>query len=110
MVNRCCLTGCMPCQVEANIEDLLARQQQLQEQREQLFRTITVNSRAPKADWQGTFAWDNEVHHLLHTSFALDSFRSCFCPILFSCIHKTMHNVARLMHHADMYCPDKGAF
>ncbi|DBA90570.1 TPA: hypothetical protein ACH3X1_016763 [Trebouxia sp. C0004] len=62
-------------QVEASIESLLARQQQLQGKREQLCRTITLNSRAPKADWQGAFAWDTEVDHLLHSAFALTSFR-----------------------------------
>ncbi|DBA93778.1 hypothetical protein WJX82_009492 [Trebouxia sp. C0006] len=62
-------------QVEASIESLLARQQQLQGQREQLCRTITLNSRALKADWQGNFAWDAEVDHLLHSAFALASFR-----------------------------------
>ncbi|KAL0042579.1 hypothetical protein WJX79_004210 [Trebouxia sp. C0005] len=62
-------------QVEASIESLLARQQQLQGKREQLCRTITLNSRAPKADWQGNFAWDMEVDHLLHSAFALANFR-----------------------------------
>lgn len=65
-----------PLQVEASIESLLARQQQLQGKREQLCRTITLNSRAPKADWQGNFAWDMEVDHLLHSAFALANFRS----------------------------------
>ena len=67
-----------PMQVEASIESLLARQQQLQGNREQLCRTITLNSRAPKADWQGNFAWDMEVDHLLHSAFALASFRCSF--------------------------------
>jgi len=65
-------------QVEASIESLLARQQQLQGKREQLCCTITLNSRAPKADWQGNFAWDMEVDHLLHSAFALASFRFSF--------------------------------
>ena len=65
-------------QVEASIESLLARQQQLQGKREQLCRTITLNSRAPKADWQGNFAWDAELDHLLNSAFALASFRFPF--------------------------------
>ncbi|KAL3144145.1 hypothetical protein ABBQ32_003934 [Trebouxia sp. C0010 RCD-2024] len=62
-------------QVEADIESLLAKQQGLQNQLEQLRRTITLNSRAPRADWQGYFAWSNEINHLLHTAFNLQSFR-----------------------------------
>lgn len=77
---QCCMLRehMYPMQVEASIESLLARQQQLQGQREQLCRTITLNSRALKADWQGNFAWDAEVDHLLHSAFALASFRSSF--------------------------------
>ena len=69
---------CIAMQVEASIESLLARQQQLQGKREQLCRTITLNSRAPKADWQGNFAWDAELDHLLNSAFALASFRFPF--------------------------------
>jgi len=77
---QCCMSRehMYPMQVEASIESLLARQQQLQGKREQLCRTITLNSRAPKADWQGNFAWDAEVDHLLHSAFALASFRCAF--------------------------------
>lgn len=39
-------------QVEKEIEALLARQNTLQAQREQLLRQISVDKRAPKADWQ----------------------------------------------------------
>ena len=62
-------------QVECSIQALLARQQHLQAQREKLSRTVTVNARAPKADWQGSFAWDQEVQHLLLESFGLQKFR-----------------------------------
>ncbi|KAL3130511.1 hypothetical protein ABBQ38_15564 [Trebouxia sp. C0009 RCD-2024] len=62
-------------QVEADIENLLAKQQRLQSQLEQLHQTITLNSRAPRADWQGHFAWSNEINHLLRTAFNLQSFR-----------------------------------
>lgn len=87
---RCLLDA----QVEASIESLLARQQHLQGQREQLCRKITLNSRAPKADWQGTFAWDQEVDHLLHSSFALQNFRSSSAGALFKHMHMSLH-----------YCP-----
>lgn len=62
-------------EVESSIQALLARQQHLQAQRERLSRTVTENARAPKADWQGSFAWDQEVEHLLHESFGLQDFR-----------------------------------
>ena len=71
-----CASVCVLMQVESSIQALLARQQHLQEQRERLSRTVTVNTRAPKADWQGSFAWDQEAEHLLHESFGLQDFRS----------------------------------
>lgn len=78
-------------QVEASIESLLARQQHLQGQREQLCRKITLNSRAPKADWQGTFAWDQEVDHLLHSRFALQNFRYNSAGALPKHMHTSVH-------------------
>lgn len=63
-------------QVESSIQALLARQQQLQSLRDHLSRTVALNARAPKADWQGFFAWDQEVQHLLRDAFGLLSFRS----------------------------------
>ena len=77
---RTCLSSSVMWQVESSIQAMLARQQHLQAQRERLSRTVTVNARAPKADWQGSFAWDQEVEHLLHESFGLQEFRFVFFP------------------------------
>ena len=62
-------------QLEHEIESLLARQQVLQAQREQLCRSVSANARAPKADWQGDFAWDDAIKTHLQTHFGLQAFR-----------------------------------
>lgn len=62
-------------QLEQEIESLLTRQQVLQAQRDQLCRFVSANARAPKADWQGSFAWDESINTLLQTHFGLQAFR-----------------------------------
>ena len=65
-------------EVEHEIEGLLARQQVLQAQREQLRRFVSANARAPKADWQGSFAWDDAIKAHLQSQFGLQAFRCTF--------------------------------
>jgi hypothetical protein len=62
-------------QVEAKIERLLARQQQLNDLRERLRQRLAAEVRAPKADWQGFFHWDGAVAAALRDVFGLDGFR-----------------------------------
>ena len=76
-------------QLEHEIESLLARQQVLQAQREQLCRSVSANARAPKADWhprltgtQGDFAWDDAIKMHLQTHFGLQAFRCIFSAIM----------------------------
>ena len=91
---------CVCLQVEADVENLLAKQQRLQGQREQLCRTITLNSRAPIADWQGNFAWSNEINHLLHTAFNLQSFRSVLSRWQHACWESRGNTSAGAVLHA----------
>lgn len=69
-------------ELEHKIESLLARQQVLQAQREQLCRSVSANARAPKADWQGSFAWDDAIKAHLQTQFGLQAFRCSFDCII----------------------------
>ena len=72
-------------ELEHEIESLLARQQVLQAQREQLCRSVSANARAPKADWQGSFAWDDAIKAHLQTQFGLQAFRCSFDCIICDC-------------------------
>ena len=62
-------------QVEGQIEALLVRQRQLLDAREALQQQVTADRRAPRADWRGAFAWDEEVGRLLRDAFGIGSFR-----------------------------------
>lgn len=56
------------------MEALLARQAQLQAERDRLERIISAEQRAPKADWtKGTFPWDARVAQLLSQTFGIAS-------------------------------------
>lgn len=62
-------------QIEHEIESLLTRQQVLQAQRDQLSQLVSTNARAPKADWQGTFDWEDTIKISLQENFGLPTFR-----------------------------------
>jgi len=62
-------------QVEAQVEALLARQQRLQERRDQLRQSISQEERCPRRDWQAEFAWDAEALEMLNSVFGLRHFR-----------------------------------
>jgi hypothetical protein len=67
--------GCFIAQVEAQVEALLARQQRLQERRDQLRQSISQEERCPRRDWQAEFAWDVEALDVLASVFGLRHFR-----------------------------------
>ncbi|KAK9820921.1 hypothetical protein WJX74_008097 [Apatococcus lobatus] len=58
-------------EVDAQIEVLLARQQHLQKEREQLQYLCSTNERAPKADWAGKFDWDHYLNKALAEQYGL---------------------------------------
>jgi len=64
-------------QIESQIENLLHRQQTLQESQERLQRLVAADARAPRvADWAAaSFSWDTQVQNLLHSVFKLSSWR-----------------------------------
>eukprot|EP00884_Botryococcus_braunii_P011001 jgi/Botrbrau1/19902/Bobra.0059s0023.2 len=62
-------------EISAEIERLLARQQKLHQERERLQRSIFLDRRAPKRDWEGTFTWDDRILALLSERFGLQQFR-----------------------------------
>ena len=57
------------------IETLLLRQQQLQAKRDALLRNVETSKRAPKADWAGSFEWDEQSKNVLKSVFKLKAFR-----------------------------------
>ena len=66
-------------QVNHQIEALLLQQQQLQARRNNLLRELETNKRAPKANWAGSFEWDEKATHALNSVFKLKSFRLATC-------------------------------
>ncbi|KAL4519136.1 hypothetical protein Ndes2526A_g00239 [Nannochloris sp. 'desiccata'] len=64
-------------QLESQIENLLHRQQTLQESRDRLQRLVAADARAPRvADWAAaSFPWDMQVQNLLRSVFRLSSWR-----------------------------------
>lgn len=94
-------------QLEHEIESLLARQQVLQAQREQLCRSVSANARAPKADWQeGDFAWDDAIKTHLQTHFGLQAFRCIFSAIMIdsSAFAKQLDTRCQWLPHANNRC------
>lgn len=67
-------------QVQAQVEALLARQQRLQERRDQLRQSISQEARCPRRDWQAEFAWDARALDLLAGLFGLQHFRRVTRP------------------------------
>ena len=71
-------------QVNGQIEKLLRRQQDLQRKHNTLLQKVETNRRAPKADWSGTFEWDEMGKQILNDMFKLASFRyldATFCHL-----------------------------
>jgi ATP-dependent DNA helicase Q1 len=64
-------------QIESQIENLLHRQQSLQDSRSRLQRLVAADARAPRvADWAAaSFPWDTQVQTLLQSVFNLNSWR-----------------------------------
>ena len=67
-------------QVQAQVEALLARQQRLQERRDQLRQSISQEACCPRRDWQAEFAWDAQALELLAGVFGLKHFRRVNSP------------------------------
>ncbi len=61
--------------VQADVQALLRRQEELQERREQLRQAVSQDARCPRRDWQLEFAWDTRALALLRETFGLREYR-----------------------------------
>lgn len=62
-------------QVENEIESLLEKQRNLLDIKQKLQEQVAADQRAPKADWQSKFRWDDQVQSILEAVFKLSHFR-----------------------------------
>jgi len=86
-------------QVEESLEALLSRQSELRKHREDLQRRLAAERRAPKADYNASFAWDTQLQEALTNTFSLPSFRQVHVGM-----HPQMHLLITLqdaVHHAE---------